>query len=327
MSVTVELIAQHSGDKDHLAMTGGTLSPDKAARTDAAAPLRLDYAFFPVATFDPGQSAEAAQPLSAHRLFSGIHSLEHALASPDGGDLRARIAERAGDESVGKRLIDMSPYIPGLLDADGKTELAIGFRSTFVTDGEGIELQILADGYADSLRRIREHFVRGGAVPFATPESCGQYDLHSAEAAIELIDAIDQSAPIQESSIDAGASELYVCDLRLVKPRLPEAFEQRVLDVPGGHLISQAIEGSAALSAGNFGCSTGEYLVVANPTELDREALLNQAHIAIAATLLGLAAYDGDNPLRRAAASDAQFCLEQIERYRPEVHRAALAAM
>lgn len=319
MSVIVELIAQHSGDKDHLAMTGGTLSPDKAARTDGAAPLRLDYAFFPVATFGPGQSDEAAR-----RLFSGIHSLEHALASPEGGDLRARIAERAGDESFGKRLIDMSPYIPALLEADGESELTIGFRSTFVTDGEGIPLHLLADAYADSLRRIREHFARGGAVPFATPESCGQYDLHNAEAAIDLIDAIDPSAPARESSRDAGANELYVCDLRLVKPRLPEAFEQRVLDVPGGHVISQAIEGSAALSAGNFGCSTGEYLVVANPDGLDRDALLDQAHVAIAETLLGLAAYDGDNPLRQAAASDARFCLEHIERYRPEVHHAAL---
>jgi len=322
MSVTVELISQHSGDKDHLAMTGGTLSPDKAARTDGAASLRLDYAFFPVATFDPGQSDEAAR-----RLFSGIHSLEHALASPEGGDLRAGIAERAGEESIGKRLIDMSPYIPGLLDADGKSELTIGFRSTFVSDGEGIPLQVLADAYADSVRRIREHFVRGNAVPFATPESCGQYDLHSAQAAIELIDAIDPSAPIQESSTDAGTNELYVCDLRLVKPRLPEALEQQVLDVPGGHLISQAIEGSAALSAGNFGCSTGEYLVVANPDGLDRDALLNKAHVAIAETLLGLAAYDGENLLRQAAASDARFSLDHIERYRPEVHRAARAAM
>jgi S-ribosylhomocysteine lyase LuxS involved in autoinducer biosynthesis len=321
MSVTVELIAQHSGDKDHLAMTGGTLSPDKAARTDGAAPLRLDYAFFPVATFEPGQSDEAAR-----RLFSGIHSLEHALASPEGGDLRARIAERAGDKSVGKRLIDMSPYIPGLLDADGKSELTIGFRSTFVTDGERLPLQILADAYADSLRRIREHFAQGGAVPFATPESCGQYDLHSAKAAIELIDAIDQSAPVQESSTETGTNELYVCDLRLVKPRLPEAFEQRVLNVPGGHLISQAIEGTAALSAGNFGCSTGEYLIVANPTGLHQDALLNQAHVAIADTLLSLAAYDGGNPLRQAAASDARFSLEHIARYRPEVHRAALTA-
>lgn len=319
MSVSVELIAQHSGDKDHLVMTGGTLSADKAARTDGAAPLRLDYAFFPVATFDPRQPDAAAR-----RLFSGIHSLEHALASPEGGDLRARIGERAGGESIGKQLIDMSPYIPGLLDADGKSKLTIGFRSTFVTDGETIALKLLTDAYADSLRRIREHFTRGGAVPFATPESCGQYDMHSAQAAIELIDGIDPSAPVRESSTDTGTSELYVCDLRLVKPRLPEAFEQRVLDVLGGHLISQRIEGSAALSAGNFGCSTGEYLVAANPAGLDQEALLRQAHVAIAESLLDLASYDGDNPLRQTAASDASFCLDHIERYRPDVHQAAL---
>jgi S-ribosylhomocysteine lyase LuxS involved in autoinducer biosynthesis len=319
MTVTVELLAQHSGDKDHLAMTGGTLSPDKLARTDGDAPLRRDYVFFPVASFDPGQPPDAAR-----RLFSGIHSLEHALASPEGGDLRARIAERVADPALGKQLIDMSPYIPGLLDADGTSRLTIGFRSTFVTDGEALPLPILADAYADSLRRIREHFARGGAVPFATPESCGQYDMHSAEAAIELIDHTDASAPVEESSGETYARMLYVCDLRLVKPRLPEAFEQRVLDVLAGHLISQAVEQSAATSAGNFGCSTGEYLVVADPDNVARDTLLTRAHTAIAETLVDLAAYDGDNPLRRAAADDARFCLEHIERYRPEIRRAAL---
>lgn len=319
MTVTVGLLAQHSGDKDHLAMTGGTLSPDKVARTDRDAPLRLDYVFFPVASFDPGQPPDAAR-----RLFSGIHSLEHALASPEGGDLRARIAERAADPAIGKQLIDMSPYIPGLLDADGTSRLTIGFRSTFVTDGESLPLPVLADAYTDSLRRIREHFAGGGAVPFATPESCGQYDMHSAEAAIELIDHADASAAVKESTAETHARVLYVCDLRLVKPRLPEAFEQRVLDVLGGHLISQAVEQSAATSAGNFGCSTGEYLVVADPDNVVRDALLAGAHTAIAETLVDLAAYDGDNPLRRAAADDARFCLEHIERYRPEIRRAAL---
>jgi S-ribosylhomocysteine lyase LuxS involved in autoinducer biosynthesis len=318
MSVTVELLAQHSGDKDHLAMTGGTLSPDKLVRTDGDAPLRLDYVFFPVTSFDPEQS-----PDSARRLFSGVHSLEHALASPEGGDLRARIAERATDAALGKRLIDMSPYVPGLLSADGKSKLAVGFRSTFVTDGEGLPLPVLTDAYAASLRQIREHFARGGAVPFATPEACGQYDMHSADAAIELIDRADASAPLRESSTATDARELYVCDLRLVKPRLPESFEQRVLDVVAGHLISQAVEQSAAVSAGNFGCSTGEYLVVANPTGLNRETLLTQAHAAITVTLSDLATYNGENPLRQAAASDAELCLDHVDRYRPEIRRAA----
>jgi hypothetical protein len=147
--------------------------------------------------------------------------------------------------------------------------------------------------------------------------------MHSAEAAIELIDGADASAPVRVSSNETQARVLYVCDLRLVKPRLPEAFEQRVLDVLAGHLISQAVEQSAAASAGNFGCSTGEYLVVADPEAGARDALLTGAHVGITETLLELAAYQGDNPLRRAAADDARFCLDHIERYRPEVRRAA----
>lgn len=329
--VTVEQLAKHSSGKDHLVMTGGTLGADK--RVAGSAPLRLQHDFFPVT------AVVAAEPGPARdRLFSGIHSIEHALASPDGGDLRARIAEASGlGAAHAARLIDMSPYIPGLLEAQQAAGLPLGFRSTFVLlagAGEGgdegteaahtgaLPAQTLLTAYRAALEVIREKFRAGEPVPFSTPEACGQYDLHSAEAALELIEpalaAAQSPADLVESHTDTGATELYVCDLRLVKPRLPEAFDQQVLDLLGGHLLSQQIEQDAPnLTAGNFGCSTGEYLMIANPQGLDRERLLARAHREVAGTLAESGSYTGANPLRWAAAEDARFSLEHIERYSP----------
>lgn len=329
--VTVEQLSEHSSGKDHLVMTGGTLGADK--RVTGSAPLRLQHDFFPVT------AVLAAKPgPERDRLFSGIHSIEHALASPDGGDLRARIAEASGlGAAYASRLIDMSPYIPGLLEAESAAGLPLGFRSTYVSlaaaadppeGGEGpshtgpLPTETLLAAYRGALEVIREKFRAGEPVPFSTPEACGQYNLHSAEAALELIEpalaAANSAADLVESFTDTGASELYVCDLRLVKPRLPEAFGQRVLDLLGGHLLSQQIEQDAPnLTAGNFGCSTGEYLMVANPQALPLERLLARAHREVAGTLAESGSYTGTNPLRDAAAGDARLSLEHIERYSP----------
>jgi S-ribosylhomocysteine lyase LuxS involved in autoinducer biosynthesis len=323
--ITVELLAKHSSGKDHLAMTGGTLGADK--RVTGSAPLRLQHDFFPVAAVDPAEPGPARD-----RLFSGIHSIEHALASPDGGDLRARLAEAAdADPGYAARLIDMSPYIPGLLDSADAAGLPLGFRSTFVTlegsapgDATGpLPTATLLAAYLAALRMIREKFRAGEPVPFSTPEACGQYNLHSAEAALGLIEPVlDKAASVdevEESFAETGARRLYVCDLRLVKPRLPGAFDQQVLDLLGGHLLSQQIESdSPALTAGNFGCSTGEYLMVADPAELPEAELLRSAHLVVAGTLAEVGAYTGTEAVRTAAARDARFSLEHIERYAPE---------
>lgn len=333
--VTVEQLAKHSSGKDHLVMTGGTLGADK--RVTGSAPLRLQHDFFPVTSIlavRPGPERD--------RLFSGIHSIEHALASPDGGDLRARIAEASGlGAAYAARLIDMSPYIPGLLEAGSAAGLPLGFRSTYASlaveaegaaggaaDGEGrshtgpLPTETLLTAYRAALEVIREKFRAGEPVPFSTPEACGQYNLHSSEAALELIEpalaAVNSAADLVESFTDTGAMELYVCDLRLVKPRLPGASEQRVLDLLGGHLLSQQIEQDAPnLTAGNFGCSTGEYLMVANPQALPLDRLLDRAHREVAGTLAESGSYTGTNPLLDAAAGDARLSLEHIERYSP----------
>ncbi|HWG22549.1 hypothetical protein [Actinospica sp.] len=322
-AISVEYLAKHSSGKDHVAMTGGTLGADK--RVTGTGPLRLQHDFFPVTTVDPAEPGAARD-----RLFAGIHSIEHALASPDGGDLRARLAEATGlGPDFAARLIDMSPYIPGLLnaaDAMGAAGLPLGFRSTFVLpDAAGSTLSTakLLAAYRAALAVVREKFRAGEPVPFSTPEACGQYDLHSAESALELIElgltATASPEQITETHSATNAAELYVCDLRLVKPRLPGAHDQQVLDLLGGHLLSQRIEHDGVnLTAGNFGCSTGEYLMVANPEGLAQDALLHQAHREVAGTLAETGSYTGQDPLRHAAAADARFSLEQIEKYSPD---------
>jgi S-ribosylhomocysteine lyase LuxS involved in autoinducer biosynthesis len=333
MSVTVELLAKHSSAKDHLVMTGWTLSADKLVRGDGG--LVLQHVFFPVTVMGPESGADELR-----RLYSGVHSIEHALASPLGGDLRARLDEVSGQEGIGKRLIDMSPYVPGLVDA-AHGELGIGFRATVVSDGELLARDVIATAYDRSLRVIRDLFAGGGAVPFSTPEECGQYDMHSADAAVELIDGASARSRLGAGGelveVEVGARELCVCDLRLVKPRLPQAFDQRVLDVLGGHFISQAIEGEAwkyladgqagTVTAGNFGCSTGEYLMVGNPGGLGRDKLLRRAHVAVAKVLDDLAGYYGEDALQAAAAADARFALVQIERYGGRVWGEASGAL
>jgi S-ribosylhomocysteine lyase LuxS involved in autoinducer biosynthesis len=347
MSVTVEQVAAHSGSKDHLAMTGGTLSADKLVHGDA--PLRLQREFFPVTTLGTQTGTGTGQEFGheqgpsrerVRRLFAGIHSIEHALASPLGGDLRACLDE-AGEAGLGKRLLDMSPYLPGLLDAGDTSELVLGFRATLASDGEPVPRELVEQAYRSSLRTIVDRFTSGAEVPFSTPEACGQYDLHSARSAVELLStgAIDAAAAAITCSdmVETGAWELYVCDLRLVKPRLPGAGDQRMLDLLGGHYVSQAIEADAwrslpgarpgAVTTGNFGCSTGEYLMVADVSagEAGREpgSVLLDAHVAVVRTLAGVAAYEGSDLLRQLAAQDARFALSHIEQHSPEVWSAA----
>jgi S-ribosylhomocysteine lyase LuxS involved in autoinducer biosynthesis len=377
VTIRVEPIAADSGSKDHVAMTGGTLSADK--RVTAQQPITLQREYFPLAGFGPGLG-----PDELARLAAGVHSIEHSLASPEGGDLRARLAERVAeaqqakaqqgraeqtqgngsgngnrsgivpgkaDTAIGSRLVDTSPYVHGLateytggLVGGPDGEPTIGFRSTFVTEGTGLADGVLRRAYHDALERAGELFRGGAAVPFATPESCGQYDLHNAEAAVELIErwlaspagGLAGAAGSRRSATGVGAHEVYVCDLRLVKPRLAGRFDQRLLDVPASHYIAQAIEAAAwrsmpganpgSISAGTFGCSTGAYLIVANPAGATPSDLLWQAHAAVAVVLIDLAEYQGGgDALRAAAADDARFALQHIEYAAPDILRAGYA--
>jgi S-ribosylhomocysteine lyase LuxS involved in autoinducer biosynthesis len=333
MSVRVELVGQHSGAKDHVAMTGGTLGADKLVTGDAE--LMLERVFVPVVTID---AARGEQEL--RRTYAGIHSIEHALAVEYGGDIRGHIEDvvresgRSGD-GLGRRVIDVSPYVVGVEDEGGGTEVMVGFRVTGVGDGEMLGEEVVREAFRRAVEVVRQRFADGETVPFSTPEACGQYDMHSAAAGVELIDQMGEMSERETGGADVvgtGATELYVCDLRLVKPRLPGATDQRMLDVLGGHYISQAVEDRAwryvdggqrgTVTSGNFGCSTGEYLMVGNPRGLAEGDLLRGAHVAVAMVLRELsesAVEDALQGVAGAAASDARFALQHIVEHRPSI--------
>ena len=319
--ITIEKFA-HSADKDHTSMAGGTLGLDKIVRTDGQ--LRLYQYLLPLI------------PISGDpQLFSGIHSVEHALAfSPETGSLRFSVAEVTGEHRHGDQLIDVSPYV---IQSRG-TAPVLGFRATYVSAGTGLSQKIVRESFRRSLQRMQVYYDSGGAAPFSTPKQCGQYNTHSTKAALALIDLGLELAGRGHVSggkpLHTEARELYVCDLRLVRPREEGNFQQRVLDPLAGHLISQVIEEDAAtlipgaskhtLKTGNFGCSTGEYVMLANPEGKDPESWLRIGHTAITRVLLGIASTQGGSTLEKQAASDAGFCLEHIKQAHPEIHSDAL---
>ena len=311
----------HSADKDHTIMAGGTLTADKTVRADDE--LYLHQSTLPVApvTGDPAQ-------------YSGIHSVEHALAySPATGSLRSSLEQLIGSDSA-NQLIDVSPYVLGITGHHP----VIGFRTTYISTGVGLTRRVLAEGLRRSLTQMRVYYEGGGQAPFSTAEQCGQYNAHSPEAALGLIalalEQVEQGEILGGRRQRTDASELYVCDLRLVRPRAEGDFEQRVLDPLAGHLISQRIERDAAhflpaagrhtLKTGNFGCSTGEYVMLANPEGVDVATWLRLGHTAITRILMKIASQHGGSALDFQAAADAVFSLEHIQRASPDVYDAAL---
>ena len=319
--ISVEKFA-HSADKDHTSMAGGTLGLDKMVRTDGQ--LRLYQYVLPLI------------PISGDpQLFSGIHSVEHALAfSPETGSLRFSVAEVTGEHRHGDQVIDVSPYISHIREQVP----VIGFRATYVSAGTGLSQNIVSESFRRSLQRMRVYYDGGGEAPFSTPQQCGQYNTHSTEAALGLIalglDLVGRGNVSGGRPLHTEARELYVCDLRLVRPREEGNLQQRVLDPLAGHLISHVIEENAAtlipgaskhtLKTGNFGCSTGEYVMLANPEGKDPESWLRIGHTAITRVLLGIASTPGGSALEKQAASDAAFCLDHIKQAHLDIHRDAL---
>jgi S-ribosylhomocysteine lyase LuxS involved in autoinducer biosynthesis len=319
--ISIEKFA-HSADKDHTAMAGGTFGLDKIVRADGQ--LRLYQYLLPLI------------PISGDRqLFSGIHSVEHALAfSPETGSLRFSVTEVTGEHTHGDQVIDISPYVA---DIRGKSPV-MGFRATYVSAGRGLSQNIVGESFRRSLQRMQVYYAGGGAAPFSTPKQCGQYNTHSTRAALDLIalglQLAGQGNVLGGKPLHTEARELYVCDLRLVRPREEGNLQQRVLDPLAGHLISQLIEQDAAtlipggsqhtLKTGNFGCSTGEYVMLANPQGADRQSWLRISHTAITRVLLGIASAQGSGTLEKQAALDAAFCLEHFQRANPSIYRDAL---
>jgi S-ribosylhomocysteine lyase LuxS involved in autoinducer biosynthesis len=172
----------------------------------------------------------------------------------------------------------------------------------------------LLEAYRAALELIREKFLAGEPVPFSTPEACGQYNLHSAEAALELIELAPRRRAILADNSPRPSP-------RRTRPSCTSATcawssrgcratsTSRCSTCSAATCSRSASRQRVNLTAGNFGCSTGEYLMVADPEGLSQEALLAQAHREVAATLAESGSYTGSNrsaaapPWTRASAS------------------------
>ncbi len=90
----------HSSEKDHKAMTGGTLSVDKQIHSEE--PLKIHtYALNLFGT--PGE-------IEYEAFHQGMHTNEHLLAyTPDTGSLRASLAEIMPGLDT-KMILDVSPF-------------------------------------------------------------------------------------------------------------------------------------------------------------------------------------------------------------------------
>ncbi|HET9947204.1 MAG TPA: S-ribosylhomocysteine lyase [Patescibacteria group bacterium] len=301
----------HSSQKDHTIMPGGTLIEDK--RIVSSERLGLHQYLLPIKT---PQTDEFHQ---------GMHTLEHMLAySPETGSLRTQMVKATRKARSGKAILDVSPF---RIDEDH-----FAFRATSVLPLNPASLE---KAYLHSLAIGTEYIQNGGLPPFATPGQCGQYDFHSPQAALEIIQATQNALLRGETNVEEippaepTATTITVADLRLIRPKAEGAHDQRMLHPTSSHLISQVLEhfvhkgmpdGQAGqVKFGTFGCMTGDYTMV-----MDKP--LPQIHVAIARTLSMLSEFaESDDEEMHQLGLDAQFCLDHIQATSPDIFAEAQA--
>lgn len=250
---------KHSADKDHRVMTWGTLSVDKTVRA-------IDGVTFH--TYSIALYCDMILDTDFHKW---IHTLEHMIAyKKDTGSVRNSLEEVTGWLLSWKVILDISPY---------KTSpKSFGFR---ITSMIALEVQMVQELVKLSLDRALE-FLKTGvaenpndyqAIPFARPESCGQYDFHNTQRAIADLEQIQQGRyDIQEQQFHTQDTTAYICDLRFLKPKIANGDSQVMLSPQFSYRISELIEtylpkelsGSIAL-VWTFGCMTGMYLCISSP--------------------------------------------------------------
>lgn len=302
---TIEQFAT-SAAKNHELLTGGTLSVDKIYRMEEERPVTLCTSFL-----------EVTESLEEEEVHRGMHSLEHALAySKQTGSIRSTLQLVSSGAIDGKQLLDCSPYI---------YEGALGFRLTLLED---VDKEALQEAVSQGLLQAK-NYLTANPPPFSTARECGQYNFHSAETAVALIqEALKRGTHIialERFQGSATVQRLYVADLRLVKPRPLNDFEHRTLSPLGSHVLSQKVEtalrkASYVAVLGTFGCMTGMYLLVGANGEVPLEEFMQQLHQAIAGELLHLAS---DRTTEPEVISAAQLALEYIKQYAPDIYRSA----
>lgn len=290
-----------SADKDHTIMTGGTFTIDKSIYLKEAARLYLYY-------FTIGEFTNNAA------FHKGIHSLEHCLAySKDTGSIRAIVEEKLKVE--GKLILDCSPYLYAS---------EIGFRITSIIP---LQLEVFKEIIETALQRTQLYLSAGKAVPFSTAKECGQYDFHSAEAALEIIDQLlIKGVSVKDVSTEATRQlhpSYYVADLRLLKPKEERRTDQYFLEPLTSQKIAQYLETHVVeelenklttIIVGAFGCMTGMYFLFSEDAQLqqpEEERYRKTIHRAIYANLKKMSEMASDEATKAGLLKS----LENIQRH------------
>lgn len=251
-------LGKHSADKDHTTMTGGTLTVDKAVRSEEWVQFyTYEVSLYHDQVFDEG-------------FHKWVHTAEHMIAyKKDTGSVRSALEEISWGAIDGKVILDISPFKTG--------ETSFGFRITSMIRLETEMVQKLiwlsitrAIEYLESWEQ--EHDKDFEWIPFARSISCGQYDYHHKKRAIKDLKAIStKDIHVGEKLLDGTQNTAYVCDLRFLKPKLRWRDDMIMFSPDFSYRISLLIEkelpnklsGSIVL-VWTFGCMTGMYLCVSS---------------------------------------------------------------
>lgn len=249
----------HSSEKDHTVMTGGTLKIDKEVQSDQG----LQVYTYAVKLFpNADESSE---------FHKSMHTNEHLFAySKDTGSIRASVSDII-DGFEGKNILDVSPYkFP-----NG----GYGFRITSVAQ---IAPSIVTLAVKKSVEKAI-HFLEGLSegrwdpiwymgIPFANEKQCGQFDFHSPSQAKAELTSIAENFEVVENRLDTPHTQMVVCDLRLLRPKLDWKDDMITFSPHISYMISEEIEKklpqkipNTLTVVGTFWCMTWMYLWVSMP--------------------------------------------------------------
>jgi len=249
---------QHSADKDHNTMTGGTLTVDKKVKCDDGITFyTYSIPIYKNTVFD-------------ENFHKWVHTAEHLLAyKKDTGSVRNSLEEVTNWKIQWKVILDISPY--------QISENTFGFRITSMIPLEMKQVQELA---TISIQRAID-YLKGDEIedkddfqwiPFARSKSCGQFDFHDKQRAISDLQAIDiENIEVRNTNTESSHRTAYVCDLRFLKPKLDGKNEMVMFSPNFSYKISNLIEKflpeklpNSIVLVWTFGCMTGMYLCVSS---------------------------------------------------------------
>ena len=254
MNFSIEL-GLHSSEKDHETMTWGTLTLDKTVKSSDALTLY---------TYGICMFTECGNP----DFHKGMHTLEHLLAySKDTGSVRASI-EECDPNFSGKWILDISPY--------RFSPEMYGVRMTSLVE---IPSDIIVKSFWQSVNKALtycEKIISGQwdengylMVPFASPKQCGQYNFHSPEYALKMLQkmwTISEDIMLK-NEFSSEYRQAFVCDLRMLKPKLFQRDDMIMFSPELSYTLSEKIERELpkklpgrSVIVGTFGCMTGMYL-------------------------------------------------------------------